>query len=73
MLPKHGRSRPYLALDPSDLYPGRDDLVREYSQKLSNGWWMSTNHSKATIERIIEMACDVAGIHYGSDLTTRLG
>ena len=72
-LPKHGRSRRYLALDPRDLYAGREDLAREYSQRLSNGWWMSTNHSKATIARIIEMACNVAGIQYGSDLTTRLG
>lgn len=71
-LPKHGRSRRYLARNPQELYPGRDDLVREYSIKLSSGWWMSTNHSRATIARIIEMACEVAGIAYGKSLVAKL-
>lgn len=72
-LPKHGRTRRYLARNSSDLYPGRPDLVREYSIQLKSGWWLSTNHSRATIERIIEMACDVAHLKYGKDLQTNLG
>jgi hypothetical protein len=71
-LPRHGRSRRYLARNPQELYPGRDDLVREHSVQLSGGWWASTNHGRATIGRIIEMACEVAGIRYGSDLVARL-
>lgn len=72
-LPKHGRSRRYLAWDANDLYPGRMDLVRDCSTKLSSGWWMSTNHSKQTIGQIFAMACDVAGLEFGKDLTANLG
>lgn len=72
-LPKHGRSRRYLALDANDLYPGRSDLVRDCSTQLVSGWWMSTNHSKQTIGQIIAMACDVAEVAFGKDLVASLG
>ena len=72
-LPKHGRTRRYLARDPDDLYPGRPDLVRDHSIQLTSGWWLSTNHSRATIERIIEMVCDVAHLKYGGDLQVNVG
>jgi hypothetical protein len=72
-LPKHGRTRRYLASTADELYPGRPDLCREHSIKLKSGWWVSTNHSRATIRRIIEMACDVVGLRLGSDLTVNLG
>src|SRR5437773_887136 len=54
-LPKHGRTRRYLARDPDDLYPGRPDLVHDHSKQLDSGWWLSTNHSRRTIEQIIDM------------------
>lgn len=72
-LPKHGRTRRYLSKTPDELYPGRPDLCREHSIKLKSGWWVSTNHSRATIGRIIEMACDVVGLRFGVDLTVNLG
>lgn len=72
-LPKHGRTRRYLARNPDDLYPGRPDLVRDHSKQLSSGWWLSTNHSRATIGRIIEMACNVGHVRYGKDLRAELG
>ncbi|MGF6724176.1 hypothetical protein P3T43_003543 [Paraburkholderia sp. GAS41] len=72
-LPKHGRTRRYLARTADELYPGRPDLCREHSIKLKTGWWVSTNHSRATISRIIEMACDVVGLRFGSDLAVNLG
>jgi predicted type IV restriction endonuclease len=72
-LPKHGRTRRYLARNPDDLYPGRPDLVRDHSKELSSGWWLSTNHSRATIRRIIEMACNVGHVRYGKDLRADLG
>ena len=72
-LPKHGRIRRYLARDANDLYPDRPDLVRGYSIKLKSGWWMSTNHSRHTIDQIIDMACDVAQIAYGRELVANLG
>lgn len=72
-LPKHGRTRRYLARAADDLYYERPDLVGEYSEKLDSGWWMSTNHSKHTIGTIIAMACDVAQLAYGRDLVAHLG
>ncbi|MBY0473499.1 MAG: hypothetical protein K2Q13_00375 [Nitrosomonas sp.] len=72
-LPQHGRTRRYLAKNPNDLYPGRPDLVRDHSMQLTSGWWLSTNHSRATIKRIIEMACDVAHLKYGKDLQVSVG
>ncbi|MDK9720017.1 MAG: type I restriction endonuclease [Rhodospirillales bacterium] len=72
-LPKHGRTRRYLARNADELYPGRLDLCREHSTKLKSGWWISTNHSKATIGQIIKRACDVVGLRFGSDLVVNLG
>ena len=72
-LPKHGRTRRYLAREAGDLYYERPDLVGEFSEKLDSGWWMSTNHSKHTIGTIIAMACDVAQLAYGRDLVAHLG
>lgn len=72
-LPKHGRTRRYLARSPEELYPGRPDLSREHSTQLSSGWWLGTNVSRAAIERIIEMACEVARINYGRELSINLG
>ena len=72
-LSKHGRTRRYLSRTAEELYPGRPDLCREHSTKLNAGWWVSTNHSRATIGRIIEMACNVVGLQFGSDLSANLG
>lgn len=72
-LPTHGRRRRYLAQNPEDLYPGRPDLARDHSAKLSSGWWLGTNVSRAAITRIIEMACDVANLRFARDLQISLG
>lgn len=72
-LPKHGRSRRYLARNANDLYPGRADLAQEFSTELPSGWWLSTNHSKHTIGQIVAMACDVAQVLHGKDMTIHLG
>lgn len=72
-LPRHGRTRRYLARNANELYPGRPDLVQEHSTQLSSGWWMSTNHSKRTMGQIIVMACDVAHVAQGRDLVASLG
>ena len=72
-LPRHGRTRRYLAKTPEELYPGRPDLSHEHSTQLSSGWWLGTNVSRAQIERVIEMACEVAGISYRHELSVNLG
>jgi hypothetical protein len=72
-LPRHGRTRRYLARSREELYPGRPDLAREHSHELRSGWWLGTNLSKKSIERIIKMACEVAQVRYGTQLIINLG
>jgi hypothetical protein len=71
-LPRHGRTRRYLAIDADHLYQNRPDLARACSIELASGWWMSTNHSKQTISQIIAMACEVANVTFGKDLAAKL-
>lgn len=72
-LPRHGRKRRYLARRPENLYPDRPDLARDHSIEVRPGWWMGTNVSVSRIEKIIRMACNVAGLKYGRDLRVNLG
>lgn len=72
-LPRHGRSRRYLARDASELYPGRPDLCRDCAIKLTSGWWLGTNHSRQTIARVIDMVRHVDGTRRGHDLEFNLG
>lgn len=69
-LPKHGRTRRYLAQTREDLNPSRPDLALsdEYSRELRTGWWVDVNLSKTTIEKVVKMACQVASIKYGKEL-----
>ncbi|HEX7576097.1 MAG TPA: hypothetical protein VF360_06930 [Candidatus Methanoperedens sp.] len=69
---KHGRSRRYIAQNRDELYPGRKDFTHMSSQ-LSSGWFIGKNYAPVTIEKIIKMACEVAGISYGHDLIVFLG
>lgn len=67
----HGKKRRYIAQNKSELYPGRPDL-EIHSYQLSGGWWIGVNYSKENIEKIIRMACEVAGLNYESEVITRL-
>lgn len=71
--PKHGRTRRYLAKTPAELYPGRPDLAQEFFGKLKSGWYVGTNVSHAAIERIAEMACEVARLRFGRDVVVYTG
>lgn len=68
-LPEHGRTRRYLARSAPELYPGRGVLA---SAQLSSGWWVGTNLSHEAIQRVIKMACEVAGLAYGRELVSTL-
>lgn len=71
-LPKHGKKRRYIARLQTDLYPNRPDLCETHAYRLSNGWWMGTNNSKMSTEKIIKLACQVAGLSYGVDVVIKL-
>ncbi|CAN5571590.1 hypothetical protein BH23BAC4_BH23BAC4_07570 [soil metagenome] len=70
-LPRHGRSRRYVARTREELYPRRPDLA-QYAMRLPSGWWMGTNYSVTQIRKIIGMACEVAGIRLGREIKVRL-
>lgn len=72
-LPRHGRTRRYIARERNELYPGRADLVQEHSHQLRSGYWLGINISRKQVERIITTACEVAGLRYGTDLKINLG
>lgn len=72
-LPKHGRTRRYLSRSREELYPGRPDLVRDFSHEVRPGWWLGVNLSRNAIERILEMASEVAGLRWNLDVNVNLG
>ena len=70
-LPKHGRTRRYLAKNQEELYPSRPDLTR-MSKEIAPGWWIGTNYANRDKLKILKMACEVAGIRFGSDLKVNM-
>lgn len=70
--PKHGKKRRFIARTQMELYPDRPDLGEAHSHQLSSGWWIGTNYSRENIEKIVKMACEVAGMKYGKDLVIKL-
>ena len=67
-LSKHGSKRRYIARSKDELYPGRPDLRDEHSHQLKSGFWMGTNYDGKAMKKFIELACDVAGLKFGSDI-----
>ncbi|HHX45117.1 MAG TPA: hypothetical protein GX714_14195 [Chloroflexi bacterium] len=70
---KHGKKRRYVATDRFALYPGRPDLAETASVQIVPGWWLSTNHDRGTMKKIVRMACQSAGVAFGRDLIIDLG
>ena len=71
-LPKHGRSRRFVARTKEELYPGREDLAQSHSHELRPGWWIGTNYGVRQMTGIIEKACEVAGLRFGTDVKAKL-
>ena len=67
-LPKHGRTRRYLARSPDRLNPRRPDLVRDYSREIVSDWWIDTNVSNNTKRKMLELACECVGLKLGEDV-----
>ena len=70
---KHGRIRRYIAQSKYELYPDRADLCEQNSYESTFGWYIGTNYNKSSIEKIIRLACEVAGLDFGNDLVVNLG
>ncbi|MGI8597759.1 MAG: hypothetical protein ACR2KB_00760 [Chitinophagaceae bacterium] len=69
---KHGTKRRFIAQNKYELYPDRPVLGETRSYQLSSGWWIGDNYGKESIEKIIRMACEVANLKFGQDVTIRL-
>ena len=63
-----GRKRQLVARNPNDLFPDRPDFVGSFSMDLGNGWWLGHNLSTGAIRKKIQVACEIAGVTFGSQL-----
>ena len=64
---RHGRSRRFVARNPSAIYPGREDLS-DYTAEVCQGWWVGTNYSRVDVRRLLRAACEVTGLIWDVDL-----
>lgn len=62
-----GRTRNHLARSRTDVYPERPDLAR-YVQEVVPPWYIGCNIANREKERILQAACDVAGLTFGRDV-----
>ena len=63
-----GRTRRLVAENSNDLYQ-KIHLKDDHSLNLGNGWWLGINLSKTDIRKNIKIACEVAGVNFGTQLT----
>ena len=74
--PNRRRKRRYLARSRQELYPGNERLAGQpsHARELApgSGWWIDLNLSRTGIERVIKIACEVAGIDFGTELRVKL-
>lgn len=61
------RTRRLVAQNREDLY---DKIhLAEFSMALEDGWWLGTNLSTQNVRTNIKIACEIAGVKFGSQLT----
>ena len=69
----HGTRRRYLAPNRQGLFPHRLDQQEQFCYRTNFGWYIATNHGRASATRVIHLACEVAQLEYGKDLILNLG
>ena len=69
----HGTRRRYLAESRQALFPHRPDQQEQFSYRTNFGWYIATNHGRASVTRVVYLACEVARLEYGKDLILNLG
>lgn len=67
--------RPYLARAPEALYPGSEHIANIASNsreiRPGSGWWLDLHLSYRSMERVARIACEVAGLSFGSSVKIR--
>ena len=66
-----GRSRRIVARDANQLFD-KPHLVKEYADKLTNGWYYGTNNSARETNVWLQRAAECANLAWGTDFTTSL-
>lgn len=66
-----GKKRAYLAQSRAELYPGHPELEPQ-SVEVAPGWFLSTHSSSDMKTGIIEKACAVADLKFGTDVRVRM-
>jgi hypothetical protein len=66
-----GRSRNHVARRREDVYPDRPDLIDRVIE-IVPGWFIGTNISNRDKTRLLERACEAAGLRFGVDLVVDL-
>jgi predicted type IV restriction endonuclease len=69
--------RPYLARSKDALYPGSEHIAGVASNcrevRPGSGWWLDLHLSYRSMERVALIACEVAGLSFGSNVKIRFG
>jgi predicted type IV restriction endonuclease len=66
-----GRKRNHVARRIEDVYPGQPQLAK-YVVELAPGWYMGTNISNRDKHRLLQAACKVANLRFGTDMVVQL-
>lgn len=61
------RTRNHFSARRDDVYPGRPDLI-EYTTEVAAGWWLGTNIANREKVRLAKVACEIAGVQFGTDI-----
>ena len=63
-----GRKRRHISRTKEELYPGRSDMQRDFTEQLPGGWWLGTNLNNKKKEALVRAAIEVAGLKLGFDI-----
>jgi hypothetical protein len=66
---EQARTRHVIGRSPEALYSGSPHLA-VYARKIRDGWFMATNCSKRDVARAVMLACKVANVRYGREIST---
>ncbi len=67
-----GRRRNHISKVRSQVYPAKPELEIYTTDDLGGGWWLGTNIANREKERLIKIACEVAGFSFGRDVQIEL-
>ena len=69
---RSGREREYVARSREELFPGQPRLWKSNAWELPGGYFLGTHMGNPQKEDLIRVACEVAGLKFGRELTVEL-